>query len=106
VESALLVEAKEIFRKKYHLCYYVVDLDPNNYWPLFDLADTLLFLGENKKSLAKFTEAIKLIPEEKRQDELNSVLGPFRDYLTAGVLDPDISLKAQVGTIVKQLSSN
>ncbi|MEP6951137.1 MAG: tetratricopeptide repeat protein [Ginsengibacter sp.] len=103
-DPPLLEEAKEVFRKKYHLCYYEVDENPNNFWLLFDLADVLLFSENNEEYKTKFHEAVILIPPDEQKDILNTVLGPFRDYLTAGVLTAP--LKTHVEEIVKQLSND
>lgn len=86
------------------ICYYEVDENPNNYWLLFDLADTLLFLGEKGKSIKTFNEAVKLIPVDERNDKMNTVLGPWRDFLIAGVLND--STKALIEEIIIPFNPN
>lgn len=102
-DSKLFDQAKEGFRKQVYLCRHTVEEDPTDYWRLFDLADALLFSGEYEEAQAVFDKAIELIPIEEREDKLLSVLGPLRDYLTAGVLNA--ALRVQVEEIVNKLET-
>jgi hypothetical protein len=74
---------------------------PKDYWRRFDLADALLFSGELTQALDAFDDAIALVPVEARANTLTSVLGPLRNYVTAGVLDE--TLLAHVNIIIQKL---
>jgi hypothetical protein len=102
-DSNLLDQAKEGFRKQVYLCRHTVEEDTNDYWRLFDLADTLLFSGEPEESQTLFNRAVGLVPIDERKDKLLSVLGPLRDYLAAGVLNEP--LRGKVEGVVNELES-
>lgn len=94
--------AQEQFRKQIHLCRYEVDQSPHDYWRLFDLADALLFSGEpEQESSLLYDKAVELIPSEERKDKLNSVVGPFENYLAANVLDDP--LKTNIERVIASL---
>lgn len=102
-DPALLERAREGFRRQVHLCRHEVEEKPDDVWRKFDLADALLFSGQYVEGREVMTLAVEAVPRERRPDTLNSVLGPLRGYLKAGVLSGD--LLAQVESVVAQLEA-
>jgi hypothetical protein len=68
----------------------MVQQEPDDYWRKFDLADALLFSAEYEEADKAYDDAITAVPSDERGDTINSVLGPFRDYLTADVVHGDL----------------
>jgi tetratricopeptide (TPR) repeat protein len=93
--------AKEGFAKQVHLCRFMAGEAPGDFWRRFDLAEALLFSGEREAALETFDEAVALVPGEARADNLASVLGPLENYVSAGVLDEDLS--GAVNAIIAKL---
>ena len=102
-DSKLLDRAKEGFRQQIHLCRHRVEKKPDDYWRRFDLADALLFSQQYDEAYEVITDAIEVVPKEKRTDTIASVLGPLRDYLTADVVSGD--LRVQVERIIDTLQA-
>ncbi|ADB41549.1 tetratricopeptide repeat protein [Spirosoma linguale] len=84
-DKTLLTQAQEQFKKQVLLCRFAVQEDSNDYWRLFDLADTLFLSGEYGEAYQVYDKAISLIPKEERKDKLSSVIDPFQNYLSASV---------------------
>lgn len=95
--------ARDGFARQVHLCRFMTQESPQDYWRHFDLAEALLFSGELAEALATFDKAVALVPVEARADTLTSVLGPLRDYVAAGVLDE--GLLANVKTVIEKLEA-
>jgi tetratricopeptide (TPR) repeat protein len=100
-EPQRAMAAREGFAKQVYLCRFMAQESPKDYWRRFDLADALLFSGELTQALDAFDDAIALVPVEARANTLTSVLGPLRNYVTAGVLDE--TLLAHVNIIIQKL---
>jgi len=96
-ESERLEQAKEGFRKHIYLCRHMIEENPRDYWRYFDLVDALLFSGEYEEAHSVLNNAIKLLPDDRRQDIITSVVSPLRNYLTAGVA------KATLSTEIKKI---
>jgi tetratricopeptide (TPR) repeat protein len=82
--------AKEEFTNQVDLCRFMAKKTPEDYWRRFDLADALLFSGDYQGAHSAYDDAIDLVPADRRRDVFGSVLGPLRDYITAGVLDSEV----------------
>ena len=59
-------EARELFEKRAHLCAFEAADAPDDYWRLFDLADTQLFQGNAKPALDTYSAAIDKVPVMQR----------------------------------------
>lgn len=95
--------AKEGFLKQVHLCRYMVQQAPTDYWRRFDLADALLFSGNYDDAHAAYDEAIAMVPEVERVDVVGSVLGPLMNYVTADLLDT--KLLGEARNVIEKLES-
>ncbi len=93
-------QAREVFRRQIHLALYVIDLNPGNHWGWLDLADCYLLTGQLEDARKTLTQALEVVPKEKRHDTLSSYLNPLKDFLLLGVLDPQTEDFVQ--TLVKQ----
>lgn len=102
-DANLLDRAKEGFRKQVHLCRHRVEEEPDDYWRRFDLADALLFSQQYDEAYKVITDAIEVVPKDKRTDTITSVLGPLRNYLTADVVSGD--LRVQTERIINTLEA-
>ena len=79
-------EARELFEKLAHLCAFEAADAPDDYWRLFDLADTQLFQGNAKPALGTYSAAIDKVPVMQRGDVLRSPMSSLTELAEADVL--------------------
>jgi Flp pilus assembly protein TadD len=102
-EAGRANQAKQGFSNQLFLCRHMVQQDPSDYWRKFDLADALLFSENYGEADSAYDDAINTVPTEERRDIIRSVLGPFQDYLAAGVLEGDLLI--EVNKVITKLDS-
>lgn len=97
-----------LMEKTYYLCAFETVDQPGDYWRVFDLADTLLFRGQAKKSTEQYARAIALVPESHRADVLRSPLSALRELVTVGALKGRIGTSGQriIGTLESEISAH
>ena len=102
-DSQMYAEALELFKKLAHLCAFESADAPDDYWRLFDLADTQLFQGKAKPALSTYIAAVDKVPEMQRGDVLRSPLSILSELAEAGVLKGRV--KRSTGEIIMLLDS-
>jgi tetratricopeptide (TPR) repeat protein len=96
----LLSRFKSVKRSKtrleglYHLCSFKALENPDDYWALFDLADTELLLGRNAGQHT-YKRAIGAVPVDERGGILLSPKQPLLELLDAKVLTQKVANLAQ-----------
>ena len=70
-----------------YLCLIKCKKAPNDYWLLFDLADTYLFVDDVNEGHRLYNEAVRLIPPDYRVSILASVISPLEEFLAIGVFE-------------------
>jgi len=102
-DSTLYTEARELFEKLAHLCAFESADAPDDYWRLFDLADTQLFQGKAKAALDTYTAAIDKVSVTQRGDVLRSPLSSLSELAEADVLKGRV--KRGAGEIIELLDA-
>ena len=102
-DPQMSAEAEELFKKLYHLCAFESADCPDNYWRLFDLADTLVFQGQAESALATYTAAVVKVPKEERGDVLRSPQSSLSELAEANVLTEEV--KSGVAAIIDLLGA-
>ncbi|MEE8526035.1 MAG: hypothetical protein V3T72_19025, partial [Thermoanaerobaculia bacterium] len=69
----------------------------------FDLGEILMFVGKYREARQVFSDAVGIIPGDRRGDTIKSVLGPLENYLASGVLETDLA--AEVTRVMKVLQA-
>jgi tetratricopeptide (TPR) repeat protein len=95
--------AKDAFKSQLDLSRHKVRKDPKDYWEIFNLGEIHLFSGEFTEAEETYKKGVAAIPIDVREDKIRSVLGPFRDYVKAEVLDGE--LLSHVEKLIKYLES-
>jgi tetratricopeptide (TPR) repeat protein len=73
---------------------------PNDYWLIFDLADTYLFVDDVNKGHKLYSEAVQLVPTDYRESILSSVTSLLKEILSLGAIEEQI--KAVVQEIIEE----
>ena len=94
-EPPMYAEARELFEKLVHLCAFESTDAPDDYWRLFDLADTQLFQGKAKPALDTYTAAVDKVPVTQRGDVLRSPLLSLSELAEADVLKGSVKRGAR-----------
>lgn len=95
--------AQSGFSRQIFLCQHMVGEAPKDFWRHFDLTDAFLFSRKFKEAFEACDAAIALVDIDKRADTLETVLGPLRNYVAAGVLDEELlsNVKAMIARLEK-----
>jgi tetratricopeptide (TPR) repeat protein len=81
-------EAIKGFADRLPLCQYQAQLDPDDAWRQFDLAEALLFAGSKAEAKEAFIKAIKSTPSAEQQSIFGSVREPLAGYLISDGIPP------------------
>ena len=84
------------------LCSIKRKKTPNDYWLIFDLADTYLFVDDVNKGHKLYSEAVQLVPTDYRESILSSVTSLLKEILSLGAIEEQI--KAVVQEIIEELN--
>jgi tetratricopeptide (TPR) repeat protein len=87
-------------KRMYHLCAFEVDdssikAEDGHWWRMFDLADVLALMNEQDQALDTYQQAIELIPVPLRMDTLVSPIRSWKELLSAGNLNKQVSTNAE-----------
>lgn len=88
------------------LCAFKLKKQPDDYWLMFDLADSYLFAGELEEGRRLYQKAIQSVPTDYRPSVLSSVLSPLKELVILGVLEAhiDTAVKEVIGEIEQEIA--
>ncbi len=96
-------------KRMYHLCAFEVTdsqikaVDAH-WWCMFDLGDVLALMNERDEALGIYQKALATIPDDLRKDTVVSPIRCWKELLTAGSLEKQISTNAE--SIVRLLETH